>query len=69
MLAGSNGHKKEIQHWFNMPDMSVEKLDRLLYPDYGDNWDDSLFHERVLAHLRPQHVVLDLGPGPAWSNR
>src|SRR6476661_4541085 len=46
-----------------MPNMSVETLDRLFYRDFGDNWDDSLFRERVIAHLQPDHVILDLGAG------
>lgn len=38
-------------------------LDEALYPDCGSNWDDELFRQRVLAVIRPDHVVLDLGAG------
>lgn len=41
----------------------VERMDRLLYPNYRDNWDDELFRERILSHLSPAKVVLDLGAG------
>lgn len=38
-------------------------MDQTLYPDSGENWDDEIFRERVLACIQPQHVVLDLGAG------
>jgi SAM-dependent methyltransferase len=38
-------------------------IDRALYPSFENNWDDQLFRERILAHLRPESVVLDLGAG------
>lgn len=38
-------------------------LDRQLYPQYARNWDDKLFRERILTHLRPEFVVLDIGAG------
>ena len=41
----------------------VARLDRVLYPGYERNWDDQLFRERILAHLRPSSTVLDLGAG------
>ena len=41
----------------------VEKLDRALYPTYARNWDDQLFRERILQHLTPTTVILDLGAG------
>lgn len=39
------------------------RLDRLLYPEHGDKWDDVIFREWILAHLGPHTVVLDLGAG------
>ena len=39
------------------------RLDRKLFPGYGANWDDELFRERVLAELRPESELLDLGAG------
>lgn len=41
----------------------VEWLDRCCYPGYTRNWDDQVFRERVLSHLRPNSVALDLGAG------
>lgn len=41
----------------------VERLDDLLYPGIGKNWDDKLFRERILAHCTKDAVVLDLGAG------
>jgi SAM-dependent methyltransferase len=38
-------------------------MDRRLYPDVQARWDDRLFRDRILSHLRPEHVVLDLGAG------
>src|SRR5207244_12001098 len=42
---------------------SVGWLDRRLYPDYRDRWDDELFRTRILRHLTPDMRVLDLGAG------
>jgi SAM-dependent methyltransferase len=42
----------------------VSKLDELLYPGVGPNWDDSLFRTRIVEHLRSCSLdVLDLGAG------
>lgn len=41
----------------------VSKLDQGLYPAFSNNWDDQLFREKIVAHLRPDSVVLDLGAG------
>ncbi|MFN4228312.1 class I SAM-dependent methyltransferase [Parvibaculum sp.] len=41
----------------------VERLDNLLYPGIGKNWDDRLFRERILARCTRHVVVLDLGAG------
>ena len=38
-------------------------LDRSLYAEYGENWDDRLLRERILAELDPGSIVLDLGAG------
>lgn len=38
-------------------------LDEKFYPDCTNNWDDALFRERILASIRPEHVVLDVGAG------
>jgi len=41
----------------------VSRLDRRLYPEVGDNWDDALFRERILRALRSDMVILDVGAG------
>ncbi len=41
----------------------TERLDRSFYPAVQDNWDDTLLRQRVLALLRPEHSLLDLGAG------
>lgn len=41
----------------------AEKMDRRFYPAFGKNWDDTMFRERILRHLTPSSVVLDLGAG------
>lgn len=38
-------------------------LDRRLYPEHGNNWDDQLFRDRILQHVNAQSIVLDLGAG------
>jgi SAM-dependent methyltransferase len=35
----------------------------MFYPDFGTNWDDNLFRDRILARLHPDAVVLDIGAG------
>ncbi|MBX3705069.1 MAG: class I SAM-dependent methyltransferase [Pseudomonadales bacterium] len=41
----------------------VNWFDRTFYPTFERNWDDMLFRERVLARVRPDSVVLDVGAG------
>ena len=41
----------------------VAWIDRTRYARFQRNWDDQLFRERVLEHLRPDAAVLDLGAG------
>jgi SAM-dependent methyltransferase len=38
-------------------------MDQRFYPDFGDRWDDHLFHDAVRAALRPNDHALDLGAG------
>ena len=47
----------------------VRYLDRTLYPAFQSNWDDLLFRDRILAKLRPDAVVLDLGAGAGIVER
>ena len=43
---------------------TITKLDAALYPKYSTkNWDDRIFRERVLAVLKPDDSLLDLGAG------
>ena len=41
----------------------VAWIDQTCYPRFQRNWDDQLFRERILAYLRPDVAVLDLGAG------
>lgn len=41
----------------------IQWMDRNLFPNHPSNWDNELFREIVLAHLKPEHVLLDLGAG------
>lgn len=41
----------------------VGKLDAWAYPQFLRNWDDEIFRERILVHLRKDSIVLDLGAG------
>ena len=43
--------------------MIVTRLDRVLYPNATDNWDDQLFRERVIQRLENGSIMLDLGAG------
>lgn len=38
-------------------------MDRTFYPDFQKNWDDALFRERILSHLKSEFHVLDVGAG------
>jgi SAM-dependent methyltransferase len=38
-------------------------LDETFYPNDRGNWDDWHFRDRVIAHITPGRVVLDLGAG------
>lgn len=44
-------------------DTFVRKIDKTFYADFEDNWDDSLFRQRILEVLSPDAVVLDMGAG------
>jgi SAM-dependent methyltransferase len=41
----------------------VTWFDDRFYPTFHRNWDDLLFRERILAHLHPDALVLDVGAG------
>lgn len=41
----------------------VNWLDRTLYPEHTDNWDDELFRKLIMSYARPEHSMLDLGAG------
>ena len=40
-----------------------DRLDARWYPEYGNNWDDRLFRERILRQLTAGSELLDLGAG------
>ena len=41
----------------------VQWIDRRLYADFHDNWDDELFRGAILDSAQPEWKVLDLGAG------
>lgn len=41
----------------------VERIDKRFYPATQQNWDDDFFRQHILAVLRPEATVLDLGAG------
>lgn len=41
----------------------VKKIDKYLYPDFQDNWDNDLFRNRIIKHISPNSKILDLGAG------
>ena len=42
---------------------AVKWLDQRFYPDSVDRWDDVLFRDTIVRHLKPEHTILDLGAG------
>lgn len=42
---------------------AVVWMDRVLYPNHQQNWDDSLFRSRILKHIDASTTVLDYGAG------
>lgn len=41
----------------------VAWMDRRFYPEFEARWDDKLFRQRILAYLRPEYRILDIGAG------
>lgn len=41
----------------------TEHLDRALYPDFGDNWDDDMFRKILQDKINSQATCLDYGAG------
>jgi ubiquinone/menaquinone biosynthesis C-methylase UbiE len=38
-------------------------LDKYIYPEFQDNWDNKLFRDRVIEHINSNSRILDLGAG------
>lgn len=45
-----------------MPSL-VQRIDEKFYPGVQTNWDDKLLREKILAWLKPDSIVLDVGAG------
>jgi SAM-dependent methyltransferase len=45
---------------------SVHALDSRFYPHYADHWDDRIFREVILRHIRKDSLDLDLGAGSGF---
>ena len=41
----------------------IEKLNKIFYKNYTDNWDDEIFRERIISHIDPDSICLDLAAG------
>lgn len=41
----------------------VQWMDKIFYPEYEGNWDDTLFRVEILKYLYREHALLDLGAG------
>src|SRR4051812_8847870 len=41
----------------------VTWLDEIAYPEFGKNWDDAAFRQKILPFLRTDAVILDFGAG------
>lgn len=41
----------------------VKKIDKYLYPDFQDNWDNNLFRNRIIKYISSNSKILDLGAG------
>jgi len=41
----------------------VKRMDRALYADSSNNWDDEVLRQRILARIRPHFLILDVGAG------
>jgi SAM-dependent methyltransferase len=45
---------------------SAHALDSRFYPHYADHWDDRIFREVILRHIRKDSFILDLGAGSGY---
>lgn len=45
---------------------SVDALDSRFYPHFADQWDNRIFREVILKHIRKDSCVLDLGAGSGY---
>jgi SAM-dependent methyltransferase len=41
----------------------ISLLDKKLYPNHLDSWDDILFRKLILDQITPESIILDLGAG------
>jgi len=41
----------------------IKYLDKRFYAGFSDRWDDLLFRDEILLHLKPEMTMLDLGAG------
>lgn len=46
-----------------MPSNLTKYIDRSFYPGRDTNWDDALFRQVILKHVKPDMEILDLGAG------
>lgn len=41
----------------------INWIDQTFYKTYEKNWDDLIFRKRILSHIKPDSLILDLGSG------
>ena len=44
----------------------INYIDRKFYSEFPSNWDNKLFRQKILAVLKPEHTMLDLGAGSGY---
>ncbi len=44
----------------------INFIDRKFYSQFPVNWDNKLFREKILAVIKPQDIILDLGAGSGY---
>lgn len=41
----------------------IQKINKIFYKNFNDNWDDKLFRNKLLKKLNDRHIILDLAAG------
>ena len=41
----------------------IKKINKILYKNYADNWDDEIFRKRIVSNMNSDSICLDLAAG------